>query len=386
MKTIQILVFLFCSNALLSQQIITLRNPSFEDLPRCCKAPQGWEPCGKEGLNTPDVQPGYFNVNLAPLNGNTYIGMVTRDNDSWESIAQLLNHKLQSGKRYWFSIFLAQSPQLISQSRLTGQGANYTEPIKLRIWGGNNYCHKSELLAETPLIDHNHWKKYEFVFEPGKDHHAITFEAFYKTPSLAPYNGHLLMDHCSAIMELNGVEDTAHFRRSDANDTLSVVNIPDKIIKEEKKAVIVEEMTTEDMHWWLIKKFRSKGFRFEEPDTSSHISGQLYLVWELENKVLRMGIRNYIYVNSASDASEMGNSLMEIGFKESATVIFNTVDIFSKNENGAEITKAEYRYFNQSDRLLNQTFREEKEKDLILDYISAHREALVRELKAFSKN
>jgi len=61
---------------------IDLRNPSFEDLSRCCKPPRGWEPCGKDELNTPDVQPGWFNVYNEPFNGNTYMGMVTRDNDS----------------------------------------------------------------------------------------------------------------------------------------------------------------------------------------------------------------------------------------------------------------------------------------------------------------
>jgi len=180
--------------------MIDLRNPSFEDLSRCCKPPRGWEPCGKVDLNTPDVQPGHFNVFNEPFDGGTYLGMVTRDNDSWESVSQRLNRSLKRGECYTFSIKACHSDDLISQSRITDKDVKYNKPIKIRIWGGTGYCHKAELLDETPLIDHTQWKQYNFRFKPRKSHSFITIEAFYKTPTLVPYNGNVLIDDASSIL------------------------------------------------------------------------------------------------------------------------------------------------------------------------------------------
>ncbi len=178
---------------------IDLRNQSFEDLSRCCKPPRGWYPCGKEDLNTPDVQPGHFNVDLQAFEGNTYLGMVTRDNDSWESVSQRLNRSLKRGECYTFNLKASYENNLISQSRITNKDVKYNKPIKIRIWGGTGYCHKAELLDESPLIDHTFWKQYNFRFEPRKSHSFITIEAFYKTPTLVPYNGNVLIDDASAI-------------------------------------------------------------------------------------------------------------------------------------------------------------------------------------------
>lgn len=179
---------------------IDLRNPSFEDLPKCCEPPRGWEPCGKENLNTPDVQPGYFNVFREAYEGLTYLGMVTRDNESWESVSQRLNRSLKRGECYTFSLKACHSDSLESKSRITDKDVKYDKPIKIRIWGGTGYCHKSELLDETPLIDHTDWKQYNFRFKPRKSHSFITIEAFYKTPAIVTYNGNVLIDDASSIL------------------------------------------------------------------------------------------------------------------------------------------------------------------------------------------
>ena len=179
---------------------IDLRNPSFEDFSQCCKAPRGWVAYAKhEDLNTPDIQPNYFGVDLEPFNGSTYIGMVTRDNDSWESISQRLYRSLKRGECYTFNMKISYADNLVSQSRRTGRDVTYNKPIKIRIWGGTGYGHKAELLDQTELIDHTYWKQYNFRFEPRKSHSFITIEAFYKTPTPVPYNGNVLIDDASSI-------------------------------------------------------------------------------------------------------------------------------------------------------------------------------------------
>lgn len=183
----------------MGQEDVRLRNASFEDSPRCCHPPNGWYACGGTDLATPDIQPGEFKVNLPAYNGLTYVGMVTRDNDTWESISQRLRTPLERGNCYTFSLKIAHSKELLSQSRVTDQPAKYDRPVKVRVWGGNGFCDRSELLDETPLISNADWKQYNLRFEPKKNFTFIIIEAFYKTPTLVPYNGNVLVDDASLI-------------------------------------------------------------------------------------------------------------------------------------------------------------------------------------------
>jgi outer membrane protein OmpA-like peptidoglycan-associated protein len=188
---------------------ILLNNPSFEDKPRHSKVPIGWTDCGFPGESEPDIQPsGFFSVNKPAQDGNTYMGMVVRDNDTWESVGQKLSRKLEKGKCYEFSIFLCRSELYVSQSRLSEAQSNYTTPAKLRIYGGFNYCDKQFLLAESALVVSTRWIEYKFRFEPIDNYTHLVFEAFYKTPTLFPYNGNILLDNASAIEPIPCKETT----------------------------------------------------------------------------------------------------------------------------------------------------------------------------------
>ena len=179
---------------------IYLTNPSFEDLPRHSTAPRGWIDCGFNGESAVDVHPsGTFAVVKQPQDGNTYLGMVVRDNDTWEMVSQPLSTPMQAGKCYEFSIYLARSETYVSVSKLTEERANFTTPAKLRIYGGYSACERGMLLGETNLIIHPRWIQYSFKFEPDQNYNYITFEAFFKTPTLFPYNGNLLLDNASEL-------------------------------------------------------------------------------------------------------------------------------------------------------------------------------------------
>jgi len=86
---------------------------------------------------------------------------------------------------------------------------NYTRPIVFRLWGGYGYCGTAELLAETVPIKNSKWKTYTFKLSPKANYRYITFEAFYKVPVVFPYNGHILVDNCSKIIEINCDEELA---------------------------------------------------------------------------------------------------------------------------------------------------------------------------------
>ncbi len=187
---------------------IHLRNGSFEDIPGHSQGVRGWIDCGFPGETAPDVQPFKSNQvaawgQLIPAeDGETYLGMVVRDNDTYERVCQRLNQPLQNGNCYSFSIYLTSSDHYISQSHKTRQLANYIKPAVLRIWGGNEYCDRSELLAESETIDNKEWIKFDFEFHPQGSYAYIMLEAFYKTPTLIVYNGNVLLDQSSPIIQI----------------------------------------------------------------------------------------------------------------------------------------------------------------------------------------
>ncbi len=187
---------------------VKLINPSFEGNPLeggliNSDLPRGWIDCGFRGETAPDVHPvsgGQFSVSKTPSEGRTYIGMVVRDNDTWERISQRVVGTMEKGKCYEFSIYVSKSELYLSKSRVTDKPTNYVKPTKLRIFGGNDYCHQAELLGETNLIRHTRWLEYRFTFEPTDNYSSITFEAFYNTPTLFPYNGNILIDNASHLV------------------------------------------------------------------------------------------------------------------------------------------------------------------------------------------
>src|SRR5690242_15592150 len=208
-------LFSFFTPALKSQEVIRLQNPSFEDTPRAgtpyTPPIKGWHDCGLAkfpGETPPDIHPVFsyaWEVAKPPYDGNTYLGMVTRANDSWESLSQVLSSPIQGGVCYNFSVFLARSDQYKSatsrtQKLGTGELENFTKPAVFLIWGGSSFCDKAELLGESPAVSNSDWKQYKFLFQPQRTHTYITIEVFYKTPTLEAYNGHVLIDDMSDIV------------------------------------------------------------------------------------------------------------------------------------------------------------------------------------------
>ena len=206
---------------------ISLRNPSFEDTPRrggyynTLMASQRnnikmWYDCGIlqfQEETAPDIHPSDFWENRKqPSDGDSYLGLVTRDNDSYESVSQKLMSPLKAGQCYSFSVDLAKSEKYISGSRLNGNDDreyNYTTPAVFRVWGGYGHCGTAELLAESVPVKNSPWKTYNFKLSPKSNYGYITFEAFYKVPVLLPYNGHILVDNCSDIIQIDCEDELA---------------------------------------------------------------------------------------------------------------------------------------------------------------------------------
>jgi len=146
----------------------------------------------------------------------------------------------------------------MSGSKKTKTLQNYTEPAVLRIWGGTGVCGQQELLGESVTVANNEWRTYEFKFEPNRTVNYITLEAFYKTPSLFPYNGHLLVDNASLITEIpcdddiiiateSTLENEKMAERPKTPATTAPTPVPEQLIDEEvavASAQVVEEVQT----------------------------------------------------------------------------------------------------------------------------------------------
>lgn len=188
--------------SLAAQKPVTIKldNASFEDFPQIARTPNGWVDCGFPGESPPDVQPGAFDVNKPAQQGGTYLGLVVRDVSTWESVGQRLKSPLLKGVTYTFSIYLCRSELYMSQSQMTKKMVNYTTPVILRVWGGSGTCQKDEMLAESDPVSNTSWQRYSFKFTPKENQTHLVLEAFYKVPTIFPYNGNLLLDNASEIV------------------------------------------------------------------------------------------------------------------------------------------------------------------------------------------
>lgn len=198
------------------QETVSLSNPSFEDTPRMggqrfSGSIDNWFDCGKihfKGETPPDIHPTNgtaWGVSKSATDGDTYLGLVVRDNDSWEAVSQELSSPLKAGQCYSFSMYLSTSKSYVSTTRATDARGNFDEPSVLRIWGSDRFCgyaNPSSLLATSETIVNDEWKQYNFKIEPQSDFEYIILEAFYKTPTLIPYNGHILLDGASDFVPI----------------------------------------------------------------------------------------------------------------------------------------------------------------------------------------
>lgn len=180
-------VSIWLTSAVYADGQIRLDNPSFEGDPQDATVPLGWFPC--EPGSTPDLLPGPWAVYQAPYNGQSYLGLITREDGTWESVGQRLSQPLMPGQCYYLDLYLAYSDTY----------AGYNQPIKFRIWGSTERCEKAVLLGHTVTVHHTDWKNYRFLFAPRQQINYIIFEAYYPNHVNQDYKGNILIDNCQPI-------------------------------------------------------------------------------------------------------------------------------------------------------------------------------------------
>jgi len=179
-----ILIVMLLSSSITAQ--IQLNNPSFEDTPSDATTPMGWFEC--EEYTTPDIMPGYWGVYNEASEGETFVGMITRENGTFESIGQRLSHTMKADICHTISLDLAHSDSY----------SGYNKSIKLRVWIASEKCGEHQMVFESPLIEDIDWKTFEIEFTPEKDARYIMIEAFFKEGRFKR-KGNILIDNISPI-------------------------------------------------------------------------------------------------------------------------------------------------------------------------------------------
>lgn len=166
---------------------IHFQNASFEGAPGESKVPGGWSSATPG--STPDLLPGAWGLACPALDGNTCLGLVTREDGTREDIGQWLSEPLKGGTCYTFSVSMCHAEKYVG----------YNQPVRLRVWGGAARGKKEVLLTSSPLVDQAAWREFRLQFAPPKDVRFITFEAYFAPGAMFHYKGNVLLDKCSPI-------------------------------------------------------------------------------------------------------------------------------------------------------------------------------------------
>ena len=172
------------------QNFIT--NPGFEGPDGVEVIPEDWfAGCGVK--NTPDTQPGWWNIELKPHEGKSYIDLLYKDDGTTESVYQELAEPLPAGSCFLIEIYLAKACQ-DSLSGLYPYDLNH--PGDLVIRGSEFYgCGNGQVLAFFEQVSNCRWVKYQAVFQAETQINFIYLEFSRGSSPFA--NGSILIDDMS---------------------------------------------------------------------------------------------------------------------------------------------------------------------------------------------
>lgn len=210
-----------------SQQLISINNGSFENVElanyegfKYSKA-IGWKSGDYFKFESPVTVhvPGIieFGVRSEASDGDNFISMVTRENETWEGISQKLSESLQKNKRYrmsfslsWFERMYGIIVQGASRFDNAHQNEFKSKPVVVNVWFDTRHCDQrsndnGQLVWTSTGIDHEEWIDYEVEFLANNAHKWIFIEVYFVEENgvlSEPYFGNVLIDNISDILEV----------------------------------------------------------------------------------------------------------------------------------------------------------------------------------------
>lgn len=209
-----ILSLLLSLNFATAQSDELLDNPSFEGEPaqginnlrtnHLSELLKEWVDCGHIAFeaSTPyDIHSSnteYWNVKKQAYEGNTYLGLVTREDDTYEYISQKLKTPLEKGASYEFSIYLAQANSYMSATKASrGSELPFDNNTILQVYGSVHDPCDGKFIGESTVMDNSEWTKFTLNFVAAENLEYLILAC--RSKSETPQNGHLLLDLASLI-------------------------------------------------------------------------------------------------------------------------------------------------------------------------------------------
>lgn len=135
--------------------------------------------------------------------GNKYISLITREDDSREIIGQRFRTTFKKDSSYMMSLDIRFDDRFTSQAQ-TASGIKevyYDTNICLQVTLAMDSNHESQTIFLSHSIKNRDWKKIYFQFVPEKDYTAIKFEAKRYKSNIA--FGNLMIDNLSNIYKIS---------------------------------------------------------------------------------------------------------------------------------------------------------------------------------------
>ncbi len=198
---------LCCSRLLVGQDIIQIKNGSFEsEVANINTVPKDWESFSSDKEGYPDLLPGEYQINAVPKEGKLFVGLRTRRENIYEGMGQQLATPLRKDSTYQWNVWLAHASKYIVPTVKKGkQNGKVTcnGITKLRVLGINSVTHEQELLAETDPVNHAEWRNYSLSLNPKRiECDQIILAAYYNLGNFIK-QGNLLIDNCSDIKKVD---------------------------------------------------------------------------------------------------------------------------------------------------------------------------------------
>ena len=260
-------IFIISSSLIFSQNLY-VQNPSFEGPAGPGIVPAPWTPCMPG--QSPDTQPAWWGVTLAPSDGTTYLGLVHDVLGNWQEGAsqQIINEisglpePMQAGENYEFSIDLSGD-----------QADMFNDAVELLVWGGFGDCPQNELLWTSGDVPDFTWTTYNVSFTPSQNYSYIMFQV----NAINNINTYILIDNMSPI------EQTCP--EPDANAGDNIVLTCDNFSTLSANEAVDDPIGGDMIGNWSIISGYAEFSSFTDPNaTISNIGpGENTLEWTLTN-------------------------------------------------------------------------------------------------------
>lgn len=197
-----VLLYLILSN--LSTQKVhgqnMILNGGFETgTPGASSLPKYWYNCGSKGYTPPNLhssklENNIFDVKTIAFEGQQFVSLVVRKDQSLECIGQRLQSILQKDSIYSLDLQLNFSETFNSRTDLNSKNeTSFSMAADLEIYAINP-SGQYILLDVYTDINNPTWKNYNTTFKASENFVALEFRTYFQFDQLLPYNGHLLID------------------------------------------------------------------------------------------------------------------------------------------------------------------------------------------------